>query len=349
MHLTTRIALVLCGAAWAAPREASAQAPAEGKTATLGWARLEGADGCIGTQELAQAVEKLLGRAVFVPASVAELAIEGRVEKRADGSFRAVLSVSNPKGESLGTRELSAETSCANLSEPAALAVALMIDPDAALGGPPPKPKEDPKPPDPPVRTVYVPVAVPVKEPPPPPPPTWSGDVALGFAMGFGWLPSVNPGAYGAASLEPPGFVPLEGALTFFAPMEADVPEGAAVSFYSLQGAGYLCPLGYAGSIGGVRACGGLVGGFVVANAEGFDFEAPDESGIYGTIGATLRGRGTLRVYELFHLGLGADFTVPFIRPDFVYTRSDGSVGRVFQSAYVLGALQAFAMVSFPR
>ena len=91
MRLTTRFALpagLACAGALAfAASDARAQ-DAKGTTATLGWARLDGAETCIGTQELAQAVEKLLGRSVFVPASEAELAIEGLVDpKRAGAGF----------------------------------------------------------------------------------------------------------------------------------------------------------------------------------------------------------------------------------------------------------------------
>ncbi|NUP11775.1 MAG: hypothetical protein HOW73_37485 [Polyangiaceae bacterium] len=361
MRLTTRFVTTafvsFCTAISASQAFAQApgpERPSIGKTATLGWARLDGAESCIGTQELAQSVEKLLGRSVFVPASAAELAIEGRVEKKADGSgFRAVLSVSNKKGEALGSREIDGAGACSTINDPTSLAIALMIDPNAQLGAapePPPKepPKEEPKPPAvSPPRTVYVPVRVPVPAPMPEKP-VWSGDVALGFALGFGWQPGINPGAYGSASLKPPKFVPLEGSLTFFAPFDEEVPDDARVTFYSLYGAGYICPLEYTGKIGGVRACGGITGGFIVANPDGFDVEPKEESGIYGLIGASLRGRGTIRVYRLFQLGLGADMTVPFVRPDFTYRHRDGSSGRVFGPSPVLGALQAFTMLSFP-
>lgn len=328
---------------------ASAQPPPpKAKTATLGWARLDGAEKCIGTQELARSVETLLGRATFVSAADAELAVEGRVEKKKEGGFRAVLSISTAKGEGQGTRELDVSGECSELNEPVALAIALLIDPDAELGVKPLPPKivdppRAPPPPPPPVKTVYVPVPVPAPERP-----VWSGDVYSGFAMGFGWMPTPSPGVVGGASLRPPHFVPLEGVLTFFAPHDEEAPNNAFVRFYSLQGGGFLCPLAYQGRLGGVRACGGFTGGFIVADGEGFDTEDPDESGIYGTFGVTIRGRGTLRVYELFHLGLGAELTVPFIRPDFVYGASDGATLRIFQPAAVAATLDAFAMLSFP-
>lgn len=340
----------------AAPSVAFAQperpaAEKKGTTATLGWSRTASAESCIGTQELAQSVEKLLGRAVFVPASTADVAIEGRVEKKRTG-FVAVLTIANAKGETLGTREVTTEGACSGLNDPVALAIALLIDPDAALGAPhdpPPKPP-DPPPPriePPPPRTVYVrvPVRVPVEAPPKP---TWRGDLSAGFALGFGWLPTIALGAFVDASITPPHFVPLATEVTFFAPHDEEAAYGAFVRFYSLQAAGFICPLELSGSLGDVRACAGGTAGFIVADGQGFDYEDPDESGIYATVGGTLRGRGMLRVYKLFHLGLAAEMTVPIIRPEFVYVDRDGSTVELFQPAPVLGTIQAFANLSFP-
>lgn len=339
-------------AAWAQPAPTpAAPAATKPKTATLGWARLDGAEKCIGTQELARSVESLLGRATFVSAAEAELAVEGRVEKKKEGGFRAVLSIATAKGEAQGSRELEVAGACSELNEPVALAIALLIDPDAELGTKPaakppdpPAPPVLPSPPAPaPVKTVVVTVPVPAPERP-----VWSGDVYAGFAMGFGSMPNPSPGVVAGASLTPPHFVPFESVLTFFAPHDEEAPREAFVRFYALQGGGFLCPLAHQGSLGGVRACGGFTGGFIVADGEGFDREDPDESGIYGTFGVSVRGRGTLRVYELFHLGLAAELTVPFFRPDFVYGAADGATLRIFQPAVVSASLGAFALLSFP-
>lgn len=323
----------------------------KGTTATLGWSRLSGAEACIGTQELAQSVEKLLGRAVFVPASSADVAIEGRVEKKKGAGFAAVLTISNAKGETLGTREVATEGACSGLNEPVALAIALLIDPDAALGAPrdPPKPPDPPPRPldPPPPRTVYVrvPVRVPVEAPPKP---TWRGDLSAGFALGFGWLPAIAPGAFVDASLTPPHFVPLATEVTFFAPHDEEAAHGAFVRFYSLQAAGFICPLDFSGSLGSVRACAGGTAGFIVADGQGFDYEDPNESGIYAMVGGTLRGRGMLRVYRPLHVGIALEMTVPILRPEFVYIERDASTVELFQPAPVLGTIQAFASLSFP-
>lgn len=365
------IAIALCGLAStvhaqapAPSAAASASAPAASappssappaphtekpKTATLGWARLDGAESCIGTQELAQRVERLLGRAVFVSPSSAELAIEGRVGRTPEGGFKAVLGVASASGASLGTRELVA-TTCAELGETVELAIALMIDPDAKLdGGAPAKPDpiEDggPKVVE---KKVFVPVYVPTPSPPKKEPLPWRGEVSAGFALGFGWLPTISPGVFGGAGLEPPFFIPLESEITFFAPHDEEVAGAAFVRFYSLQGAGFACPLDFKGSLGGLRACAGLEGGFLVADSEGFAYEDKDESGVYGMFGAVLRGRGTLHVAGPFRLGLGAELNVPFFRPELFYRDKRGADVTLFQPAPVLGKVSALALFAFP-
>src|SRR5262245_9058418 len=66
------------------------------RTSSLGWVRLAGAEQCIATQQLAQRVEQRVGRAVFVSASQADLAIEGRVERAPDAdAFVVTLVVSD--------------------------------------------------------------------------------------------------------------------------------------------------------------------------------------------------------------------------------------------------------------
>ena len=80
MGTATRIASVVAAAGLLvllSPRSAAAQ-----RTSSLSWVRLEGADQCIGAQELARRVEERVGRRVFVSASQAELSLEGHVERQ---------------------------------------------------------------------------------------------------------------------------------------------------------------------------------------------------------------------------------------------------------------------------
>lgn len=191
---------------------------AEAKTSSLSWTRLPGAEACIGTQELARAVEALLGRSVFVSAAQATLSVEGRVSPAEEGrGWRATLTVADDHGQHLGDRELSAaDASCRALDDPLTLAIALMIDPDAAA-----RPAPAPVPPPPPSprevvrdRTVYVPVPGPER-------PTWRIGARGGVAFALGTQPSIGAGATGAITLQPPIPMAFEGGAALFLPSHA--------------------------------------------------------------------------------------------------------------------------------
>jgi len=113
----------------AATRTGSLKKQSAARTSSLSWVRLEGAESCVASAGLAQAVERQLQRDVFVSAADAALAVEGRVE-RGPEQWRAVINIVGGDGRSLGERSLvSAEESCAELGEMAAVTIALMIDP----------------------------------------------------------------------------------------------------------------------------------------------------------------------------------------------------------------------------
>src|SRR4051794_29209242 len=98
------------------------------KSSSLSWTRLPGAEECVATRELARAVERKLGRSVFVSAADAELAVEGRVERAAPRGWRATIVVTRADGVTVGRRELHvAGGKCALLDESLVLVVALMI------------------------------------------------------------------------------------------------------------------------------------------------------------------------------------------------------------------------------
>jgi hypothetical protein len=90
-------------------------AAAAARRSSLSWVRGEGAETCIGTRALAEAVEKRLGRSVFVSAAKADISVEGMVERK-DAPWRAIVTVADADGNILGTRELtSEEEACASL------------------------------------------------------------------------------------------------------------------------------------------------------------------------------------------------------------------------------------------
>lgn len=127
-------------AAWAlaaAPALAQESPPASARYA-LSWVRAEGAEECPPARVLTAEVERRLGRKVFDPA--AERAFEVEV-MRFGAKYRSDVFVRGEEGQALGHRTLqSDEPGCAALVDATALAIALVIDPEAAAREPaPPK------------------------------------------------------------------------------------------------------------------------------------------------------------------------------------------------------------------
>jgi hypothetical protein len=321
---------------------ATATAP---RPASLGWTRLEGAEGCIGAGDLARAVEALLGKKAFVSAAEAELSIEGRVAPRPEGGYRASVEVADRAGKSLGSRDLDTPSSdCRALDEPLRLAIALMIDPEGALA-PPPAPTSAP-----PVGSAPPPSA----PPPPPPAPAsapatspapWRGDLALGATFAFGLLPSVAPGLVLSASLEPPWFVPLESVLSVYLPQSIDSVAGLEASLFTLRGEGYVCPLSHLGETLGARAClGGEVG---LLSAEGAAVDDAEE-GLRAQLGVGLRGRLGLRVAAPLGLYAAGGVAVRPLREGFDTVDEAGRAVELFRPSLVNGALELGAELRFP-
>lgn len=105
--------------------------PAEQVPAGLSWVRASEAASCSSGPEIARLVEQHLGRAALVPLAEARLVIEAFVAPRPEGGFH--VSIALVKDQVLaGRRDLeSTEPTCRDVSERAALAIALMIDPEA--------------------------------------------------------------------------------------------------------------------------------------------------------------------------------------------------------------------------
>ena len=112
---------------------ANAQKDANGATGTyaLSFVRGAGAEGCPNRHDLEREVSEKLGRAPFEPA--ASRSIEILTERTPEG-HRSVVSVIDRDGKLIGRRVLLDETAtCAPIFSATALAVALLIDPEAAL------------------------------------------------------------------------------------------------------------------------------------------------------------------------------------------------------------------------
>ena len=341
-------ALLLFATRWAAAQPAESS---HTKTASLSWTRLEGAQGCIGTRDLAQAVETLLGHPVFVSASQAEVSIEGRAEPQSAGGYRATITVSSKSGQPLGTRELASEKGdCRALDEQVALAVALIIDPEAALA---PKTAKEPERPrsggeaEPRVIEKRVPVYVPVRVegPAPPPRPSWRGDVFAAAAVGSGTLPDPSFAAVVGASLDPPWLLPLETVISVVAPQHASAPRSARVSFFVAHAGLFACPLAKRGEVFAARVCGGGEAGVITAVGEGFD---SDGAGVRAQLAVAARARLSVKVAGPFALAAAVAGSVPLRRERFVYRDPSGAAVELFRVPAVAARGELGLELRFP-
>jgi hypothetical protein len=338
-------ALALAAALAGGVRPAAAAEPR--RTSSLGWARLPGAETCIGPRDLALAVEQRLGRAVFVSPAQADVLIEGRIEPSPAGQppgFRAHITLSSAEGTLLGTRDLDGSgEACRALDEQIALVVALLIDPEAALG-PRPPPAEAPRVV---VERVFVPVpaAPPAREP-------WREGLSIGPALALGLLPGAAFAVTLRGEITPPGLFPFEigGAVFLDAhATPAGAPslssKGATLSLsYGILG---LCPLAWRSGGTRLAACAEIQVGALRAVGYGF----ATGSGVgheQAVVQASLAGRVARRLVGPLEIGLGLGLVVP-LRPVSVYfVDAAGTQEELFRTGAVAGTVDAVLGVAFP-
>jgi hypothetical protein len=167
-------------------------------TFELSVARLEGAGSCPGRSEFQRGVAARLGRVPF--AEPAQRTIETVLSRREDG-WHAEITLRDAAGVELGRRGIDAAgLDCGPLAEATTLALALTIDPDAALGpptGPLPEPSSTtPAPiPTPPCPDRACPAAAPCPQavcPPPREGPYLGASARAALALGL--IPGPAPG-----------------------------------------------------------------------------------------------------------------------------------------------------------
>jgi hypothetical protein len=227
-----------------------------------------GAEACGLADQLTRAIDDRLQKHAFVSPEQATVSIEARVERAADsGHWHAVVHVRDLSGAVAGTRELdSAALGCAELRDSVALAIALMIDPDALLhhlvapevttASPP---ESGPEPP--PVRPT----------PAPPRRPSWRVSPTANLALGFGLLPSPAVGLLADVAVQPPRFwgVDLLGGL--WGSQTTALPASGATTDFRLAFAGLaICPLSAAPERAGFEVCGGAIVGALASVGHGF-------------------------------------------------------------------------------
>jgi hypothetical protein len=255
---------------------------------------------------------------VFVSASQAEVSVEGRVEPvPKHPGFHAVLTIRDAQGGLLGTRELSEPgAECSRMTDPLALVIAVMIDPDAAMR-PTLAPAAAPPPaaPPPPI-IIEKPVYIPVPTAPTRPKREWHLDVGSSFATTLGLVPAPNIGVYASGVFHPPRFLPVEA----FGTVWLDAPSTISLAYV---GSG-LCPLYRHGDRLHLYGCAmGEVGLFGGTLAKG------ESDPLY--VAGGLEGRGTVRLAGPFALRFGLNAVIPLLRT----VTQDGNT--VFRPSFVAG------------
>jgi hypothetical protein len=314
------------------------------KTSSLSWTRLEGAETCVGTRDLAQRVEGLLGRAAIVSAARADLSIEGRVERHPPSGFRATIVVAKSSGEILGKRELASEKpDCRLLDEPVAIAMALMIDPDA-LSRPPATPAPAPAPREAPrvvVQERTVIVAVPADPPSKPEPTRLEGYASA--AMGIGATPLAGGFLIGV-TLDPPRFPLVEGNVSLLF-SKASGAGAAGVRFAHFEAGAFVCPLASNRSLLQASLCAGGQAGFVSSTGTDLDYT---KDHLEPQVNAAARGRFGIWTYP-FAFTLGATLSVPLLRNTYVYGPAGGPKVTLFEALPVGGTFDLSIGLKFPE
>jgi len=333
---------------FAAPR-IWAQAPSP---PALSWNRLSGAEACPGPAELARRVDALLKRSTFVGPGSATRFFQVSVQPNVDGAgWQTHIVVSNEANETLGTRDISVpQEACSHAVDATALALALMIEPNAnvasatfplAAADQPTSASLPPASTEPVVQKSVTRESEPSSRSAPTAPPTthgWRTRLSLGGVAGMGALPEPSLGALAGVRLSPArsslgidlsaGFVGLQRT-------ELSARSGAEFS-------GVLGGIGVWGapwSLGNLRislAAGAQV--FRILGC-GYGFTSSTSCQTSWLVSAAADAElawGLDRHWGLFvRPGVG----VPLVRDTFSTTASDMSPREVFPPASVIGWL----------
>lgn len=353
----------------AAPQPPVAVAtPDAPRSASLSWVRFDGAASCSTATEIAEGVARILRRDALVAPTRAVMAIEARVE-RIPGKkrFRAIIDISGGDGKVRGTRKLeSASDDCRKLDDAAALAIALMIDPNALQ----PPPPAAPAPPAPTVivkrDVMIVPVPVLVEPPraptPPEPPPRSSPELtlAIGPSLALGLVPGPAPGVRFGVELGPTetlapgdrvtvgpssirvGFASYSGSID----VEGARPgQAGSLSMIALLPQVALCPATvWVGARGALAACVVVDAGALTWTGDDFDSAVRSGARPFVDVGPVAQAR--LVLVEPFALEIRGAAVVPLIRDTFEYDRGagtsalayePGAIGATFDVALAVG------------
>lgn len=293
-----------------------------GEPVRLHWVRLAGTGSCIDAQALEARVRERLGSDPFD--ARATRAIEG-VVRRSGGTWAAEIAV-RARGSDAEppSRELKSQAAdCSALSDAVVLAVALAIDPAAALSAPPrsapPKP-----PPVPPAAAAMA---------PPPRSPGVSGRADVGIVAQAGLLPhaSLGAGLVSAAAVSRR----LEIAVGVELFPAVDAPGSPPYTIGLARGSAEMCVrLAHVARLD-LHGCGGPSAGLVDAALLMGDRAQPGQR---FWLGADAGVEAAVAVSRSFAMRLGVAGVVPLTRYRFSV---DGTDATLFRQRAVAGTAQA--------
>jgi hypothetical protein len=282
----------------------AAAAPAS--SLSLQWIGAGPESGCLGADGLE--------RAVSASVSSQSLAQSGRrvvvqVERLASARWRAVVQVQDSTGNALGERSLASDGSaCAELDEPLAFAVALMVDGEFLQGTTPENPTPAParEKPERDVEAVRQQSAIER------PHSAWALEAALVGASGL--LPELTLGLQGGVEITPWSWLALQVRAISLLPRSRAVEDAEArfgLHFAELR----ACPTLEAGRLR-YGPCLGLSAGVLTAKPDGFQSsEATTRRFLAGSAGLG----ALLRLHRGPALAGGVSALLPYERERFVY------------------------------
>lgn len=346
--------------AFSAPAEAQIAAPSDSPTA-LSWSRSPGTEACPDLAELAKRVSGHLKRDVFVSPTLARVLIEATIARGASVGYRVRIFVSSPDEATPGAREIDSQSaSCNDAVDATALAIALMIDPNALVApAPAPSPAGGPIAAEeaaPPVEASSASRSIDSIERPPfddEPPPieqsrklrvplpassAWRARFGLSGLVDIGQLPRAADGIFASVRERRESTrLGFELGVSYLAPQRAEIEGNVGGEFSLLASslAGVWTP--YRESQLEASLLLGAQAGRL--SAEGFGWE-PSRSQTSWLISATLDGEVALPLFgSHFELMLRAGGGVALWRDTFEGTPSSGTEPRhIFRPSALFGA-----------
>jgi hypothetical protein len=306
------------------------------------------------------AIEERLQKPPLVAAAEANASIEGWAEHEvAPRGWHAVLDVRNSAGAVVGRREFdSSAPSCTELRDSVALAIALMIDPDAVLHrltSPPPLITTAPVPTATvSTATTATPATSITREPEPalmeaphavmgtrrP----WRVTPTASASLMLGLLPTASPGFLADFDIHPPSFWAVDLLGGIWGTETAFAPRGASAAF-SLASLGVaVCPATPTPGRFGGKICTGFLMGGLRGAGQGFSISQSDTGFLADLLGSAAF---VAPLGGVFGLQLRLDLGLSLYRDRFVYFDAQGS-HNVFEPSALFGSLSAGPSVSIP-